>query len=186
MPFFLNLVFGINAVGFVFVLFRLVCLFFKIKKLNTPGIMPYCFLTIVSLLIMVASWILNLGWRRIFLTFILFPLAHTTLFAIFNGKSMLGFAKSKKLKKYTLLSCITHIALYLSFSDFPDYTSYTFFGLLRGHKISGYADVLCIIILLAHITVLILQAVEIKRIKKQDILKDQQNNSVYQENVAEQ
>ena len=151
----------------LFGIIRLVCLFQKLKGLNRPEIIKYYFLMIFCLFIMIPSWIFNIGWYRLLLTFLAFPVVHYVLFAIINGKSMVRLFFSKKLKIYLWISYSTYIISYLSFPDGGDYgPMYVFFGLINNNHVIKVAGVLCAISFIAHIIVSVLQIIEINKIKQ--------------------
>ena len=158
----------------IFGVIRLARLFLKLKKLNRPEIIKYYFLMIFCFFIMIPSWIFNIGWYRLILTFLAFPVIHYVLFAIINGKAMLKLFLSKKLKIYTLLSYVTYIIFYLSFPDGGDYgPMYVFFGLINNNNTAKIAGALCLISFIAHTIIAILQLIEIGKIKSNESLTNQ-------------
>ncbi len=155
--------------GFVYGMVCLVRLLVRLKKLNHPEVIKYYFLMILCILVMIPSWILNIGWYRFILTLLAFPVIHSVLFAIINGKAILKLFLSKKIKIYTLLSFATYIISYISFPDGGDHgPMYVFFGLLHNNTIAKIAGALCVISFIAHIIVLILQLCEISKIKQNE------------------
>lgn len=151
----------------IFGIIRLVRLFQKLKGLNRPKIIIYYFLMILCLFVMIPSWIFNIGWYRLILTFLAFPFVHYVLFAIINGKSMLKLFSSKKLKYYIWISFSTYIISYLSFPDGGDYgPMYVFFGLINNNHVINIASVLCATSFIIHVIVSVLQIIEINKIKQ--------------------
>lgn len=162
--------------GLVYGIFRLIRLLLKIKKLNHPEIIKYYLLMIICFFIMAASWIFNIGWYRLILTLLAFPIVHYVLFAIVDGKALLKLFLSKKLKIYTLISYTTYIISYLSFPDGGDYgPMYVFFGLINNNDIAKTASVLCVISFIAHIIVSIFQLIEMSKIKRYEHLNSELN-----------
>lgn len=152
--------------GFVYGIIHLIRLLFKLKELNRPEMLKYYFLMLLCIFIMIPSWIFNIGWYRFILTISAFPIIHSVLFAIVNGKAMLKLFLSKKLKIYTLLSYVTYIIFYLSFPDGGDYgPMYVFFGLIRNNNVAKIVGVICVISFIAHIIISILQLIELGKIK---------------------
>ncbi len=157
------------VVGLLLGIFFLVRLFIKIKKLEHPKIFKYYFLMIAAIIIMAASWILNIGWLRFILTIFALPVIHTVLFAIINGKAMQKILLSKKIRIYTLLSLLTYIGIYVFLPDGGDVgTLYVFFGILHSGFAAVIAAVICQPIFIAHIIVSILQIVELNNLKKKE------------------
>jgi len=75
------------------------------------------FLTVITAILAAASWFLNFGWYRVFLTVIPIPLLYFTLFVVL-GLVSVGYAdSSEKLRKYTVIS---HVLFLLSYFLFPD------------------------------------------------------------------
>lgn len=161
------LILTVTVGGLIFGVISLIRLLLKIKKLNHPEIIKYYFFMILCLLVMVASWILNIGWFRLILTWLAFPIIHFVLFAILNGKAMLKLFLSQKLKIYTLLSYATYIISYLFLPDGGDYgPMYVFFGLLHNDIAAYIASVICEISFIAHIIISIFQLIEISKTKQ--------------------
>ena len=79
----------------------------------------YRAVTLLCVVVMFASWIINIGWLRIFLTWIPIPLVHTIAFIIVNFKAIKNIAYSDKLKKYVPWSWGTYLTAYLLFPDVP-------------------------------------------------------------------
>ncbi len=57
--------------GFVFGIVFLIRLLLKIIKLKQPRIITYYVIMILCILIVAASWILNMGWYRVILTWLI-------------------------------------------------------------------------------------------------------------------
>ena len=116
---------------------------------------------------MVSSWLLNMGWLHLFLTLIAFPIIHLVVFVIINGKILLKYFNCKKLKLYTLLSYITYSISYAFFPDDSDNNTYVFFGLIHNNTFVDISYIICFSLFAAHITITILQLIEIHKAKKQ-------------------
>ncbi len=152
--------------GFILGIFYLTRLLIKIKKLNQPEIFKYYFLMLLCILIMTASWLLNMGWYRIILTWLAFPIIHLVLFIIINGKILLKLFCSKALKVYTLLSYVSYLLFYLMLPDGGDIgTMYVLFNLLHNNTVAYIAGVLSVTSFFAHIVFTVFQLIEIRRLK---------------------
>lgn len=152
--------------GFILGIFYLTRLLIKIKKLNQPRIIKYYFLMLLCILIMTASWLLNMGWYRIILTWLAFPIIHLVLFIIINGKILLKLFCSKALKVYTLLSYVSYLLFYLMLPDGGDIgTMYILFSLFHNNTVAYIAGVLSVTSFFAHIVFTVFQLIEIRRLK---------------------
>lgn len=152
--------------GLIWGIICLIRLLFKLKKLNRPEIFKYYFLMIMCILIMAASWLLNMGWYRIILTWLAFPIIHLVLFIIINGKILLKLFCSKALKVYTLLSYVSYLLFYLMLPDGGDIgTMYILFSLFHNNTVAYIAGVLSVTSFFAHIVFTVFQFIEIRRLK---------------------
>ena len=121
---------------------------------------------ILSVVIMILSWIFNMGWFRVVLTWLPLPLIHTIAFLFINIKTANKVSSFKKMKKYIILSCTTYLLSYLLFPDGGDVGSmYLFFGLIRNDMIANIMMYIAPIIFIVNITVLILECLELKKCK---------------------
>lgn len=87
--------------------------------------------------VMVASWIINIGWFRVILTFSGFPFFHIGIFAF-----AICFALKKDCSKITMvlaaLAQATFVITYVLFPDGGDFGSaYLFFGLIHNDEIAS-------------------------------------------------
>ncbi len=155
--------------GIIYGFVNLIRIFIKTIKLKSPKILIYYFLMIICMILMAISWIMNIGWYRLLLTFIAFPIIHSVLFINVNGKALLKLSASPKLKKYTILSFATYLLSYLTFPDGGDIGPMrVFFGLVQSNVIAMIAFHLCLISFIAHIVVSSRQMHEIKRLNQID------------------
>jgi hypothetical protein len=115
---------------------------------------------------MLASWIVNIGWYRIILTWIPIPLIHTVAFIIVNFKAIRNVAHSDKLKKYISWSWATYLTAYLLFPDGGDDGAVrVFFNLIRNDVLCTIAMCAAIICFCANVAVLSLEYDDCKKIK---------------------
>lgn len=154
------LLIGAVVFGVVMVVRSLV----KVARLKQPKALVYHILRVVCILIMVASWIFNIGWLRLALTFTGLPIIHAILFAYIAGKAISKFELSAKLEKYTVLSYITYVAAYLLFPDGGDYGEmYLLFTQINSNTVAYVAMMLALACFVANVVFLILSAVEAKK-----------------------
>ncbi len=139
----------------------------KIKKWYDPKALGYYIMMILCLVIMGASWVLNMGWLRVILTWLAFPIIHAVAVIIINGKAVTKLAYSVTLRIYTVISLLTSVLSYVFLPDFGDVGGmYVFFGLIENETIVDTAFEISLICFAAYIVVTVLQLIEMGRIKK--------------------
>ena len=153
--------------GFGFGIFFLIRLLLKLKKRNDSKSIFYYVMMLLCLVIMGASWILNMGWLRVFLTWLAFPIIHAVAVIIINGKAVTKLAYSVTLRIYTVISLLTSVLSHVLFPDGGDEGGmYVFFGLIENETIVDTAFEISLICFAAYIVVTVLQLIEMGRIKK--------------------
>ena len=151
------LVVGVCIVFSVFV----ASVIFLIKNGNKSKFV-YVLISVLCVFIVAASWILNFGWLRFFLTLLMVPVIHAAVFVIINNFSASYVNQSVRLKIYTVLSYVTYVFGYLTFPDGGDYgPMYVFFGLIRNDAVAGLANYASEACFLAHTVLLVLQIGEV-------------------------
>ena len=124
-------------------------------------------MTVVFIFIAAISWLLNFGWLRFIMTFMLIPFTHAIIFFLANLHVGKYLDKSTKIKKINLCFMITYLATYIFFPDGADYGGmYFFFGLIHNDILSIIAMCISYIAGLSHIILFIVQLVQIIKIKK--------------------
>ena len=145
---------------------RIVRLSRKTEKTNGEKAIVYRAVTVLCVVIMLASWIVNIGWYRIILTWIPIPLIHTVAFIIVNLKAISNMGRADKLKKYIPWSWGTYLTAYLLFPDGGDDGSVrVFFNLIRNDVLCTIAMCAAIICFCANVAVLSLEYDNCKKIK---------------------
>lgn len=118
----------------------------------------------LTVIVMVASWIFNMGWFRIILMWVPLPLVHTIVFWVLNRKLATFASTFKELEKYIVISCVTYLLPYLLFPDGGDVgEGYLFFGLIRNDIVFNIALYMTPIAFSASIAVLIWEYIELKK-----------------------
>lgn len=137
---------------------------------------------ILSILIAMASWFLNFGWLRFFLTFIAVPVIHAiVLFTVFFFCSRCA-EKSKLMGVLLLLFDLSYLAAYLFFPDFGDVGGmYSFFGLIKNELLVNLATVVSGLALEGHIMLLVIILVLRHNLKKKQ--KSDSNNTQISEDT---
>ncbi len=153
--------------GLLYGIFCLGRLLLKLRKCNQPIIIKYYILMIMCILIVAASWVLNMGWLRVILTWLAFPIIHSVIFAIINGKALLRLFCSSKLRIYTLISYVSYVFSHIFFPDFADIgPMYVFFRLLRDNTIACISGIFSVMSFVIYIIFTVFQLIEISRIKR--------------------
>jgi len=136
------------------------------EKTNDKKAIVYRAVTVLCVVIMLASWIVNIGWYRIILTWIPIPLIHTVAFIIINFKAISNISRSDKLKKYIPWSWGTYLTSYLLFPDGGDDGGVrAFFNLIQNDALCTIAMCAAIICFCANVAVLSLEYDDCKKIK---------------------
>ena len=121
---------------------------------------------VLCVLVSGVAWILNMGWFRVFLTWVPLPLAHVGFFVWLNFKAAANVSQFGSLKKYIILSCVTYLLPYLTFPDGGDVGGmYFFFGLIRNDIAADIMMYITFAVLILSIVVLILEYIELKKSK---------------------
>ena len=152
--------------GVGFGIFLIVRHFIRTKKDGNSTAISWYIVTILSVVIMFASWILNFGWFRVFLTWIPIPLAHTVAFVWINLKVASKVSEHKPFKKLIALSCLTFLLTYLAFPDGGDIGgAYVFFGLIRNDVVVYIATYVTLFALIFNIVIFVLEIRELLKLK---------------------
>lgn len=139
----------------------------KARKNNSFNSKKVIFRTVGSITIVAISWILNFGWLRFFMTFLLVPVIHGIIFFLANVFFAKYIEQSSKMSKFNLLFFITYLISYLLLPDGGDIGEmYFFFGLIHNDAFSIVANFISSVAGTAHIILFVLQIVEMSRIKK--------------------
>ena len=127
----------------------------------------YVAISVLCVIIMVASWFLNFGWIRFILTLYMIPLIHAAVFVSTSNFSAAHVNQSKRLKIYTILYYVTYVLGYVTLSDAgDDGPMYVFFGLIRNSTIINISYYVSFIFSLAHAALFVLQIVEVIIVKR--------------------
>ena len=119
----------------------------------------YIFLLICSFLTS-ASWFMNFGWYRVFLTWIPIPYIHFILFLVINSLAIFCLKRSKPLKVMYILSNLTFMFAYFAFPDGDDFGgSYMFFTLIRNSKIIAIAEIAAIVLFAINVLILFIEVI---------------------------
>lgn len=126
----------------------------------------YYIIIIFSVLVMLASWIFNIGWYRFALTFMLIPFIHTGVFLTINIISVKRAASFKHLERYIILSSVTYALSYLFLPDGGDYGEmYFFFRLIENTLIANIMMYISLALFAVNIVVLIFEGIKLRKCK---------------------
>ena len=141
----------------------------QIVKANGNRISKKWYLIIISsVFVMLASWIFNMGWYRVILTWIPIPLIHTIAFLIINIKSANRVSNYKFLRKYIILSSVTYLVTYLFLPDGGDVGGmYAFFTIIRNDIITNIMMYISLVCFVVNIAVLFIECLQLKKCKSQ-------------------
>ncbi len=116
----------------------------------------------------IASYIFNMGWIRVLLTFVLFPIFHIVAIFITNILTTKYFKFSKAVKIYNIVYNVSFALFYVFLPDAGDIgESYIFFGLIKNSELATVCGYLAELFAVVHIVFFILLIVKAVKIKKQ-------------------
>ena len=136
--------------------------FIKAKKRADHAAIRWYAMTVMCIVLMIPSWILNMGWIRMVLTWLLLPVIHSFVFICINFKLANGLSTFKGYKKFLNLSCITYLLTYFLLPDVGDVGgAYMFFTLIKIEDSTVIIEWIALIVLIIHLVVLSLATTEI-------------------------
>ena len=124
-------------------------------------------MSIICILVVASTWMFNLGWLRLFMSVV--AILHSVIFVFMNLYSTKYFDKSKKVKTLNVFFVFTFVIAYVFMPDASDINSYGFWGLLHNEEILDVAELISTIGFIGHIATLVMQILEIEKIKKTSI-----------------
>lgn len=111
------------------------------------------------------SYFFNMGWIRM----VIAPLPAILLIILYwkiNSDSIELIDKTNKLNIFIILNGITLLLSNFLLSDYGDTNGYVFFGQVKDRNIISICDLIFPVMLILHITVLLLQLIYTKKLKK--------------------
>ncbi len=161
----LVVIMGVFVFGIIYLIRHLIK---QIRK--QPKLIVYDVMMILCILTVGASWIFNMGWYRVLLTWFAVPFVHPVIFVVINLIAQPSLMGSKKIKGYTLITYITYVFMYVFFPDGGDVGSaYVFFGLIHNDIAVNILGILSAVSLVAYIVFTILQLNEASKVKRKSI-----------------
>jgi hypothetical protein len=137
------------------------------RSRNVKVSKAWCILTVLCIVVVAVSWIFNIGWYRVILTWSLLPVVHAILFAVLGFIAARRVSYSKKLKALMIFCASTYLSAYLLLPDGGDYGGmYFFFGLVRNNALATVMMYVAFACFVANIVFMILTCVEMRRCKR--------------------
>lgn len=114
-----------------------------------------------------ASWLFNIGWLRLILTFTFVPVLMIILVFVANCLSFKYFKFSSNLKDLNTLFNLSYLFFWLLLPDYGDYGDpYMLFGLIKSRELTSIASPLASAFALLFAATFIIQMVQIAKLKK--------------------
>ena len=138
-----------------------------IKKNNLVKNKRPLVLSIICIIIATASLVLNMGWIRFGMIFMLIPIIQPILFLMTNLYASEFFAESPRLRIINFLFIITYLIFWVLLPDGGDIgPSYCLFNLVRNDDFTDVAFAVSWIVGTAHIVFFVLQIIQFVKLKK--------------------
>ena len=131
---------------------------------TSKGKIKTIIISVISILVVVATWMFNLGWLRLFMTAFLIP--HIVLFVFMNLYSTKYFDNSKRIKILNIFFVLTFLFAYVFMPDSDDISSYVFFGLVHNENVLNIAEIISTVAFVGNVVTFIMQIIGIEKIKK--------------------
>lgn len=131
---------------------------------TSKGKIKTIIISVISILVVVATWIFNLGWLRFFMTAVLIP--HIVLFVFMNLYSTKYFDNSKRIKILNIFFVLTFLFAYVFMPDSDDISSYVFFGLVHNENVLNIAEIISTVAFVGNVVTFVMQIIGIEKIKK--------------------
>lgn len=148
--------------------FGVVWIAIRAKKSGARYLKRMLILLLSAVIVAAASWLLNFGWLRFFLTLFLVPFTHGIAFLLTNVLLVRHFDDSRNLRIMNLFFILSYMLAYVFLPDGGDIGEmYFFFGLIESNFWSDVAFYVAGTALGAHLLLFILQIVEVCQIKKE-------------------
>lgn len=125
-------------------------------------------LSIICIIIATASLVLNMGWIRFCMIFMLIPIIQPILFLMANLYASQFFDKSPRLRVINFLFIITYLIFWILLPDSGDTgPSYCLFNLIRNEDFTDVAFAVSWIVGIAHIVFFVMQIIQFAKLKKE-------------------
>lgn len=127
--------------------------------------------SVLCIVIAGVSWILNFGWIRFIMTFMLIPFIHAIVFFLINLFTSFHINKSNNLKLFNFLYCITYLLAYLFLPDGGDVGGmYVFFGLIHSDWFVDISGSISTFAFICNIVLSVLQIIYLLKARKTNLI----------------
>lgn len=164
-----SMIFGIAQFVVIvgFIVWGIVKLIKLIKKNNLVKNKKPLILSIICIIIATASLVLNMGWIRVCMIFMLIPIIQPILFLMTNLYASEFSVESPRLRIINFLFIITYLIFWVLLPDGGDIgPSYCLFNLVRNDDFTDVAFAVSGIVGTAHIVFFVLQIIQFVKLKK--------------------
>lgn len=165
-----NLLFIVLIVAFFVSVFTviggLIWAFVRLKKNCSPHAKKTVVFTLLSIVVAAASWILNFGWMRFFMTLLALPFLHGVGYFLANMFFAKYVDQSPEISKMNFWFIATYLLAYLFFPDGGDIgEAYFFFGLIQSDALFSIAYYVSVLAMIGHVVLFVMQIDRIRKIK---------------------
>ena len=122
-------------------------------------------LSLISIILVAISYILNFGFVRLLGLITLIPFAHAVLIFII-GITASRYSEHKRIRLYNILFSLTYVLSNVFYPDADEVSGHMFFGLIENSFMCNLGEVVSIVALIVHVFLLVLQLIEISRAVK--------------------
>lgn len=158
---------GIFALCCIIFLWSLVLCILKIKNTKCQDKKAVIIMSLCSVGIVAASWLLNIGWLRFIMTLFLVPFIHAAVFFTVNIVAAHFWENSFKLKVCNLLFVATYVLTYVLYPDSGNADSvYFFFGLVHNPVAVSVVQKIANCMMMLHLVLFVVQLVFVATAKK--------------------
>ena len=149
-----------------FIIWGIVKLIKLIKKNNLAKNKQPLFLSVICIFIATASVVLNMGWIRFGMIFMLIPIIQPILFLLTNLYASQFFGESPTLRIINYLFIITYLIFWVLLPDGDDMgPSYCLFNMVCNDDFTNVAFVVSGIAGATHIVFFVLQIIQFVKLK---------------------
>ena len=169
----MEIVIGILAVCFIIFIWSLILCILKVKNTKFEGKKNVVIVSVASIVVFAASWIMNMGWMRFIMTLLSVPLIYAAIFFTVNIVAGKYFKSSPILKWCNILYVLTFIAANVLYPDVAGTVkgvgdTYFLFGYIRNSQSFETVQQLANILIVVHAVLFVVQLVFIGMAKNTD------------------
>ncbi|MBR5517475.1 MAG: hypothetical protein IKV86_00435 [Clostridia bacterium] len=164
---------GVAVFCFVIFIWSLILCILKIKNTKFEGKKNVVIVSVASIVVFAASWIMNMGWMRFIMTLLSVPLIYAAIFFTINIVAGKYFKSSPILKWCNVLYVLTFIAANVLYPDVAGTVkgvgdTYFLFGYIRNLESLETVQQIANILIVVHAVLFVVQLVLIGMAKNTD------------------